>query len=86
LGANLDFIHAFVRAKRELDPVFGSLAPALAERGQLWASWKKGKVTDVSDTDIRAWALARDWVDVKVCAVSAEWSGLKLVRRLGGKA
>jgi hypothetical protein len=30
---------------------------------------------------VRAAAIARGWVDVKVCAIDADWSGLKLLRR-----
>jgi len=38
--------------------------------------------TDITETDVRALALASRLVDVKVCAVDETWSGLKLVRRL----
>jgi hypothetical protein len=52
--------------------------------GALWVSWykKAAKIpTDVTEDLIRACALKTDLVDVKVCAVSEEWSGLKLVVR-----
>jgi len=48
----------------------------------VWVSWYKKsspKATDLSEDMIRAFALQNDLVDVKVCAVSADWSGLKLV-------
>ena len=50
----------------------------------LWVSWPKqsAKVdTDVTENTIRELALPLGWVDVKVCAVSDVWSGLKLVVR-----
>ncbi|HEY1637190.1 MAG TPA: hypothetical protein VGF62_01600 [Rhizomicrobium sp.] len=43
---------------------------------------KSAKIpTDVTEDAIRGRALKTDLVDVKVCAVSDEWSGLKLVVR-----
>jgi len=47
-------------------------------------SWpkKSAKVaTDITEDTIRHLALPLGWVDVKVCAVSDVWSGLKLVVR-----
>lgn len=52
--------------------------------GFLWVSWpkKSSKVpTDITEDTIRELALPLGWVDIKVCAVSAVWSGLKLVIR-----
>lgn len=54
------------------------------ERGAVWVAWPKkaaGIATDLTENGIRDHALPRAWVDVKVCAVDATWSGLKLVRR-----
>jgi hypothetical protein len=48
----------------------------------IWVSWYKkraGIKTDITEDTIRNYALANGLVDVKVCAVSNEWSGLKLV-------
>jgi hypothetical protein len=50
----------------------------------VWVSWPKkaSRVpTDVTEDTIRALALPLGFVDVKVCAVSEIWSGLKLVVR-----
>jgi hypothetical protein len=50
----------------------------------LWVSWpkKSAKVpTDITEDTIRELALPLGFVDVKVCAIDATWSGLKLVRR-----
>ncbi len=82
---DLDLVHLFVRTRsalaRELPPRMAALRPAAA----LWVSWPKrasGVETDVTEDVIRAEALPLGLVDVKVCAVDATWSGLKLVRRL----
>lgn len=48
----------------------------------IWVSWYKkasGIATDLTEDIIRGFALENDLVDIKVCAVSDEWSGLKLV-------
>jgi len=51
----------------------------------IWVSWYKKSTkipTDVTEDVIRNYALQNDLVDVKVCSVSAIWSGLKLVAPL----
>jgi len=48
----------------------------------IWISWykKTAKIpTDLTEDVIRNYALKNGLVDVKVCAVSDIWSGLKLV-------
>lgn len=48
----------------------------------IWVSWYKKSseiTTDINEDAIRNFALQHDLVDVKVCAVSELWSGLKLV-------
>jgi hypothetical protein len=55
------------------------------ERGAVWVAWPKkasGVPTDLDEDGVREHALPLGWVDVKVCAIDATWSGLKLVRRL----
>jgi hypothetical protein len=58
---------------------------ATAERGgRCWIAWPKRASripTDLTEDGVRAAALAAGWVDVKVCAVDAVWSGLCLMRR-----
>jgi Protein of unknown function (DUF3052) len=52
--------------------------------GFFWVSWpkKSSRVqTDITEDTIRELALPLGWVDIKVCAVSEVWSGLKLVVR-----
>ena len=48
----------------------------------IWVSWYKkssGMATDITEDTIRNFALKNNLVDVKVCAVSDIWSGLKLL-------
>ncbi len=57
---------------------------AMKTGGAIWVSWYKKSAriaTDVTEDLIRARALKTDLVDVKVCAVTGIWSGLKLVVR-----
>ncbi|MFI4925524.1 MAG: DUF3052 domain-containing protein [Vicinamibacteria bacterium] len=83
LGA-FDFALAFVASKAALAKALDRLTPKLDDAGMLWIAWPKkasGVATDMTEDAIRADALPRGLVDVKVCAVDATWSGLKLVRR-----
>lgn len=80
-----DFAHAFVQSRAQLQQALDALEPHLADSGMLWISWPKkaAKIaTDLNEDGIRELALPRGLVDVKVCAVDATWSGLKLVRRV----
>lgn len=79
-----DVIHAFTRSAAEIESGLPRLQAALKRDGMIWVSWPKkaAKVaTDVTEDVVRAAALALDLVDVKVAAVDAVWSGLKLVIR-----
>ena len=81
---SLDLIHAFTLRKAELDKHLVALQKALKPDGTIWVSWPKkaAKVlTDVTEDRVREAALKLDLVDVKVAAVDAVWSGLKLVIR-----
>jgi hypothetical protein len=74
-------VHAFAESRVDLRIAAEKIAPKL-ESGQIfWVSWKKGKVTEVDDNLVRKILLATGLVDVKVCSVSEEWSGLKFVKR-----
>ena len=84
VSAAVDVVHVFAHGradlKKQLDGLRGRIAPAAA----VWVSWPKkaSKVpTDVTEDTIRELALPIGFVDVKVCAVSEVWSGLKLVIR-----
>jgi hypothetical protein len=81
----LDFAMVFTKSKGALPKTFARVAEQLAAAGMLWVSWPKktsGVATDVDENVVRAIGLAAGLVDVKVCAVTEIWSGLKFVRRL----
>lgn len=78
-------VHLFVTTRSDLARHLTRLRATLAQDGYLWVSWPKksaGVPTDVTEDTIRAAALPLGFVDIKVCAVSAVWSGLKLVIRV----
>jgi hypothetical protein len=81
----LDFAMLFTKSKTELTNEFKRLSKQLAPAGMLWVSWPKkssGVPTDVDEHAVREIGLAAGLVDVKVCAVTEIWSGLKFVRRV----
>lgn len=83
-GAGVDLVHLFVEQRKVLAKQLASLRKALKPDAVLWISWPKKaskRPTDITEDTIRADALPLGWVDVKVCAVDATWSGLKLVVR-----
>ncbi len=77
-----DLIHLFVKTERDFKKEMGKLKSAFKPTTIVWVSWYKKSAhipTDVTEDTIRNYALQNDLVDVKVCAVSETWSGLKLV-------
>ena len=71
--------------RAELDAKLRQLLPLLSRAGMIWVSWpkKSSKLpTDITEDVIRDVCLPMGMVDVKVCAIDATWSGLKLVVRL----
>jgi hypothetical protein len=83
-AAPIDAAHVFTRSRAALEEAVARLRPLLAPAGILWVSWPKraSKVaTDITEDVVREVAFPHGLVDVKVCAVDATWSGLKLVIR-----
>ena len=79
-----DVMHLFAVRKIELAKMLRACRTKLRPNAVLWVSWPKkaAKVqTDITEDTIRALALPLGFVDVKVCAVTEVWSGLKLVVR-----
>jgi len=78
-----DAFHLFLFEMAELNDI-ATLAQLMPPALMLWVSWPK-KISPLSkglsEDDIRAVALACGLVDIKVCAVDTDWSGLKLTRR-----
>jgi hypothetical protein len=88
--AKADVVHHFATRRSELATALRSYRKTLDVATPVWVSWPKktAKVpTDITEDTIRDVALPLGYVDVKVCAVSDTWSGLKLVvrRELRGK-
>jgi hypothetical protein len=76
--------HVFVSRRADLERLIVALRKRLEPTGFVWVSWPKqaSKVaTDITEDTIREIALPKGLVDVKVCAVSEVWSGLKLMIR-----
>ena len=81
----LDLVVFFTTSGDALRERFDALAASLVPAGMLWIAWPKkaSRVpTDLTEDVVRQIALERGMVDVKVCAIDATWSGLKLVYRL----
>ncbi len=65
-------------------PLPKKLGTTLPPDGGFWVAWPKlasRMATDMTEDAVRDIALPMGWVDVKVCAIDATWSGLKLVLR-----
>lgn len=84
LGGSKDMVIVFVTARRDLERRLDALRRAIAPDGMVWVAWPKkaSKVpTDVTEDVVREVVLPTGLVDVKVCAIDATWSGLKVVIR-----
>ena len=83
-GRATTLVHAFSTERRDLEALLRKLRRELADSVPIWVSWPKkaAKVpTTITEDVIRELALPLGYVDIKVCAVSEIWSGLKLVVR-----
>ncbi len=82
---HLDFLHVFVRNRKQLAASFPQAKLRIKPTGVLWVSWPKLTSTltsDLSENVVREIGLANGLVDVKVAAIDVDWSGLKFVYRL----
>jgi hypothetical protein len=82
--ATTQFVHLFCTDAARLERALPTLRERLPANAVVWVSWPKkssGVVSDVDENAVRRIALPIGYVDVKVCAVDATWSGLKLVVR-----
>ena len=86
--------HLFLTKRALLEKHLSALRRQLEPDGFVWVSWPKKAskerrqgvsedrvATDITEDTIREVALPLGFVDIKVCAVSDVWSGLKLVIR-----
>ena len=79
-----DIVHAFVPDRAALVAVAATLADRAVPGGMIWISWPKKAsplFRDLTEDGVREVMLPTGWVDVKVCAVDADWSGLKFLKR-----
>lgn len=83
-GVPFDFILAFITSTEQLEAVLPNLVTHLKSSGQLWLAWVKRsspRHAGLDETIIRRAGLAAGLVDVKVTALTTDWSGLKFVYR-----
>lgn len=81
---DLDFIQLFAPERAALEVYLPGLVPLLKKSGMLWICWPKKSsplARDLSSDVVRRRGLETGLVDVKVCAIDADWSGLKFVHR-----
>ena len=85
IDRSTDIVHLFTDARAVLAGEAARLRREMRDDAVLWVSWPKKaskRPTDISEDGVREVVLPIGWVDVKVCAIDAVWSGLKLcVRR-----
>ena len=84
MGPDVDLTHIFATGLADLTKALQKARMHVRPNAMVWVSWpkKSAKVpTDITEDRIREVALPMGFVDVKVCAVTAVWSGLKLVIR-----
>ena len=79
-----DIVHVFSTRRTDLLSFLVACRSKMKSTAMVWVSWpkKSAKVaTEIDEDIIRELALPLGFVDVKVCAVTEVWSGLKLVLR-----
>ena len=84
LRDGVSFVHIFTPLRAELADLLHQSPTLMARDGMIWVSWPKKASRlpcDYTEDTIRDICLPMGLVDVKVCAVSEVWSGLKLMIR-----
>jgi hypothetical protein len=84
VSASTDIVHLFETERSKLAVALRTLRKKLAPNAAVWVSWPKkscGVPTTITQDVVRELALPLGFVDIKVCAVTEVWSGLKLVVR-----
>ena len=77
-----DFTHLFARTPGELRDGLARIRDGMATDGMVWVSWPKKSsalASEISRAEVMAEGHRAGLVDVKVCAVDEDWSGLKFV-------
>ncbi|MBW4061236.1 DUF3052 domain-containing protein [Candidatus Saccharibacteria bacterium] len=87
-GVPFDFILTFISSVEQLEAVLPNLKLHLKSDGQLWLAWAKRTSplhSGIDENLIRRHGLAVGLVDVKVAALTSDWSGLKFVYRVSDR-
>lgn len=77
-----DLVHIFSNEKEEFTDQLLTARQQIVPNGMIWVSWYKkasGLPSELTEDIIREAAIAHRLVDVKVCRINDQWSGLKLV-------
>jgi hypothetical protein len=80
----LDIVLWFGTERAALERIVKDVRGVLEQNGGLWIGWPKrasGIPTEVTDDIVRDVALPTGLVDNKICAIDADWSGIRLVVR-----
>jgi len=78
-----DVVLWFAENSEALDTGYTRAAACVREGGRLWILWRKRgrRSADLTQNQVRAAGLRHGWVDYRISAMDAEWSGLCLARR-----
>lgn len=84
-GKIYDLVLLFARDERALAARLAAAKKAMSETSALWICWPKKTsplATELDGNGVRKRGLDAGLVDIKVCAIDANWSGLKFVYRV----
>ena len=84
LTGTTSMVHLFSTRRQDLLENLTAFRATLKPDAVVWVSWPKkaSKVpTDITEDRLRDLLLPAGWVDTKVCAIDATWSGLCFMRR-----
>ncbi|MET4638591.1 DUF3052 domain-containing protein [Mycetocola sp. 2940] len=84
-AASADIVLSFVTEAAGIRNTIEAHGERIFPAGALWVAWPRkaaGHVSDVDENLIRDTAITLGLVDVKVAALTDDWSGLKLVWRV----
>jgi hypothetical protein len=88
LAGRFDFIQYFATSMEQLGAVMPNLALHLEPGGMVWVTWAKRSSplhTGLTESMVREFGLKAGLVDIKVAAITDDWSGLKFVYRLADR-
>lgn len=83
-AAPANVVLAFCARRRDMKPLVERALNSVISGGMIWVAWPRKSsplYKDLTEQDFRDHILPMGWVDVKVCAIDADWSGLKFLKR-----